>query len=101
MTIRPTPAPSPVRRGALLGWTLLALSGCALPPGAGEPGGAAPTGGLDDAAAAEAIATAPPDLALAALVDLEFWGRASCTGYDRDEFVDGWVDTERFGCDLR
>ncbi|SEK23861.1 Excalibur calcium-binding domain-containing protein [Blastococcus sp. DSM 46786] len=39
--------------------------------------------------------------ALAALDALEVKGRAPRTGYDRDEFGDGWVDTDRNGCDTR
>ncbi|MGY1683727.1 GmrSD restriction endonuclease domain-containing protein [Geodermatophilus sp. SYSU D01176] len=101
MSPRSTAAPSAARRGALLGWTVLVLlSGCALPSGA-EPAGGAPTGVLDDAAADRAIATAPPGSALAALADVEVRGRAPRTGYEREHFGDGWVDTDRNGCDTR
>lgn len=48
-----------------------------------------------------AIAGARPDTALAALGELEVRGRAPTTGYDRDEFGSGWVDTDRNGCDTR
>jgi hypothetical protein len=101
VTPRSTATPSTVRRAALLGSALLALSGCVLPPGAGEPSGGAPTGVLDDAAADEAIAAAPPDSALAALADVEVRGRAPRTGYERAQFGDGWVDADRNGCDTR
>ena len=52
MTPRTTATPSRVRRGALLGGTVLVLlTGCVLPPGGGEPAGGPLTGVLDDAAA--------------------------------------------------
>jgi hypothetical protein len=99
---RSTATPSTVRRGAFLGWTVLVLlSGCVLPPGDEEPAGGAPTGVLDDAAADQAIAAAPPGSALAALAAVEVRGRAPRTGYEREEFGDGWVDTDRNGCDTR
>src|SRR3712207_7317059 len=41
------------------------------------------------------------DSALAALADLEVRGRAPRTGYEREQFGDGWVDTDRNGCDTR
>ncbi|MGY1848430.1 GmrSD restriction endonuclease domain-containing protein [Blastococcus sp. SYSU DS1021] len=50
-------------------------------------------------------ATAAPALvtgsALAALDELDVKGRAPKTGYDRDQFGAGWVDTDRNGCDTR
>ncbi|SET59306.1 GmrSD restriction endonuclease domain-containing protein [Geodermatophilus poikilotrophus] len=96
MTPRTPAPPSTVRRGALLGGTVLVLlTGCVLPPGS------APTGVLDDAAADRAIAAAPPGSALAALADVEVRGRAPRTGYERDRFGDGWADTDRNGCDTR
>ena len=101
MTPRSTATPSTVRRGAVLGSAVLALlSGCVLPSG-DEPAGGAPTGVLDDAAAERALAAAPPGSALAALADVEVRGRAPRTGYDREQFGDGWVDTDRNGCDTR
>ncbi|MDQ1713359.1 MAG: hypothetical protein QOE45_2809 [Frankiaceae bacterium] len=39
--------------------------------------------------------------ALAALVVLPVKGRAPTTGYDRDEFGQAWLDTDRNGCDTR
>ncbi|MGK5113074.1 GmrSD restriction endonuclease domain-containing protein [Geodermatophilus sp. CPCC 205506] len=39
--------------------------------------------------------------ALAALEELAVKGRAPRTGYDRDRFGAGWVDTDRNGCDTR
>jgi hypothetical protein len=62
--------PSRLRRGVLTGSALLVLlgglPGCDVLSATGQAGGP-PTGVLDDAAAEEAIATAPPDSALAAL----------------------------------
>jgi hypothetical protein len=77
------------------------LPGCDVLGGIGEASGGPPTGVLDDAAAEEAIATAPPDSALAALGEVAVRGRAPRTGYEREEFGDGWVDTDRNGCDTR
>jgi Protein of unknown function (DUF1524)/Excalibur calcium-binding domain len=91
-------------RGVLLAGTLLVLTGCGLLPPTGDAGdavGGAPTGVLADAAAEEATATAPPGSALAALADLRVRGRAPQTGYAREQFGDGWVDTDRNGCDTR
>ncbi len=34
-------------------------------------------------------------------MDLDVRGRAPRTGYERDLFGDGWVDTDRNGCDTR
>jgi hypothetical protein len=48
-----------------------------------------------------AIEEARPDTALAALGELDVRGRAPTTGYDRDRFGSGWVDTDRNGCDTR
>ncbi|MBM7805777.1 hypothetical protein JOD57_001614 [Geodermatophilus bullaregiensis] len=39
--------------------------------------------------------------ALEALASVEVRGRAPRSGYDRDRFGDGWVDTDRNGCDTR
>ncbi|SDC05293.1 Excalibur calcium-binding domain-containing protein [Geodermatophilus telluris] len=39
--------------------------------------------------------------ALEALESVPVRGRAPQTGYSRDEFGDGWVDTDRNGCDTR
>jgi hypothetical protein len=90
-----------VRRGALLAGALLVSAGCGLLPPAGQTAGGAPTGVLDDAAAERAIAAAAPDSALATLADVEVRGRAPQTGYEREQFGDGWVDTDRNGCDTR
>ncbi|TFV53642.1 DUF1524 domain-containing protein [Blastococcus sp. TF02A-35] len=64
------------------------LAGC-------DPVDLAETG--DRAAAPEPVAGS----ALAALDALEVKGRAPRTGYERENFGDGWVDTDRNGCDTR
>ncbi|WP_236830968.1 DUF1524 domain-containing protein [Blastococcus sp. KM273128] len=62
---------------------------------------------LDVAASGEGSGTtaeAPAPVAgsaRAALEGLDVKGRAPRTGYDRDRFGDGWVDTDRNGCDTR
>ncbi|WP_233491318.1 DUF1524 domain-containing protein [Blastococcus sp. TBT05-19] len=43
----------------------------------------------------------PAGSALAALEQVEVKGRAPRTGYERENFGDGWVDTDRNGCDTR
>ena len=101
MTRRATRTSSEVRRGALLAGALLVLTGCGLLPPTGDAVGSAPTGVLVDEDAEEATATAPPGSALAALADLRVRGRAPQTGYEREQFGDGWVDTDRNGCDTR
>jgi Protein of unknown function (DUF1524)/Excalibur calcium-binding domain len=58
-------------------------------------------GVLDDAAAEAAVGSAGRTTALAALAVVEVKGRAPRTGYDRDNFGSGWVDTDRNGCDTR
>src|SRR3954454_19558890 len=42
-----------------------------------------------------------PGTALAVLTQLPVKGRAARTGYDRDEFGQAWLDTNRNGCDTR
>ncbi|MGY1721921.1 GmrSD restriction endonuclease domain-containing protein [Blastococcus sp. SYSU DS0533] len=79
--------------GTLVGLGLLAaLTACEV---VDAPGSGAGTG-----AAAETPAPVAGS-ALAALDGLEVKGRAPKTGYDRDRFGDGWVDTDRNGCDTR
>jgi hypothetical protein len=66
------------------------------------PDGVAAAGGaLDDGSAAAVIEGAAPTSALAALATLEVKGRAPRTGYDRELFGSGWLDTDRNGCDTR
>jgi hypothetical protein len=48
----------------------------------------------------DAGATAGPS-ALAVLATLEVKGRAAKTGYDRHQFGQRWLDTDRNGCDTR
>ncbi|WP_233496157.1 DUF1524 domain-containing protein [Geodermatophilus sp. TF02-6] len=97
MSVRPAPAPRRVRRGGVLAALLLVLTGCGLLPESGGP----PTGVLDDGAAQQAIAAAPPGSALATLGELAVKGRAPRTGYERQRFGEGWVDTDHNGCDTR
>src|SRR3954467_2407857 len=59
------------------------------------------TGLMDDAATQAAVEGAGRTTALAALAAVEVKGRAPRTGYDRDNFGSGWVDTDRNGCDTR
>ncbi|SFT93976.1 Excalibur calcium-binding domain-containing protein [Geodermatophilus amargosae] len=59
------------------------------------------TGVLSDTATDGAVGTAAPTTALAALAAVPVQGRAPRTGYDRDLFGAGWVDTDRNGCDTR
>jgi hypothetical protein len=66
------------------------------PEGLADAGGA-----LNDGSADAAIGGAAPTSALAALAALEAKGRAPRTGYDRNLFGAGWVDTDRNGCDTR
>jgi len=46
-------------------------------------------------------ATTRPGTALAVLAGLPVKGRAARTGYDRDQFGQAWLDTNRNGCDTR
>jgi hypothetical protein len=62
---------------------------------------AAIPGALADDAVDQAVAQAAETTALAALVAIEVKGRAPRTGYDRDLFGSGWLDTDRNGCDTR
>ncbi|HEX2074515.1 MAG TPA: calcium-binding protein, partial [Geodermatophilus sp.] len=78
-----------MRRRIASGALLLALAGGPV------------SGVLADDAAEAAIDSAPPNSALAALDAVEVKGRAPRTGYDRYRFGDGWVDTDRNGCDTR
>ncbi|RBY81052.1 deoxyribonuclease [Blastococcus sp. TF02A-26] len=69
-----------------------AATGTAIDPSTGLLSGEATTAAVDAAA---------PTTALAALAAVEVRGRAPRTGYDRDLFGAGWVDTDRNGCDTR
>ena len=63
--------------------------------------GTSATGLLADTDADTAISAAQPTTALAALAAVPVQGRAAKTGYDRDLYGSGWVDTDRNGCDTR
>ncbi|WP_245852533.1 HNH endonuclease family protein [Blastococcus aggregatus] len=75
--------------------SLVAAEERVVPEGSGEPGQ------LPDQAVEQAVAGAGQTTALAALAAIEVKGRAPRTGYDRDLFGSGWVDTDRNGCDTR
>lgn len=81
----------------------LALAGCAtpLPTFDVRPLADIPRGGPT---APEGVGTAAPPVAgtaLDVLAGLEVKGRAPRTGYDRDQFGDGWADLDGDGCDTR
>jgi hypothetical protein len=59
------------------------------------------TGLLTDGATQSAVSAAARTSALAALAAVEVKGRAPRTGYARDDFGSGWVDTDHNGCDTR
>jgi hypothetical protein len=59
------------------------------------------TGLLSDSDADAAIVSAGQTTALAALAVVTVQGRAPKTGYSRDAFGSGWVDTDHNGCDTR
>jgi Protein of unknown function (DUF1524)/Excalibur calcium-binding domain len=98
---RSAPASRRSLRRASSAALLLLLAGCGLIPPVGQAAGGPLTGVLDDAAAEEAIAGAPPGSALATLGELDVRGRAPRTGYEREEFGHGWADTDHNGCDTR
>jgi hypothetical protein len=60
---------------------------------------AAAGGGATEVAPPPVVA--PQGSALAALALLAVKGRAPTTGYDREQYGAGWVDTDRNGCDTR
>ncbi|WP_082556686.1 DUF1524 domain-containing protein [Modestobacter sp. Leaf380] len=83
----------------------LTTGGCAV---LDQPAAAQDTTAAPDASAAVPSAAVPPvavnaapGSALAALATIPVKGRAPQTGYDRDRFGAGWVDTDRNGCDTR
>ncbi|MDP9428101.1 MAG: DUF1524 domain-containing protein [Actinomycetota bacterium] len=100
MPTRPAPAPRRPARRAPLAALLLLLTGCGLLPPAGDGAGGASIG-VPDAGADQTTTAAPPGSALAALAEIEVRGRAPRTGYEREQFGDGWADTDRNGCDTR
>jgi hypothetical protein len=59
------------------------------------------SGLMTDEAAAGAAGAAATTSALAAVAALEVKGRAPRTGYDRDRYGSGWVDSDHNGCDTR
>lgn len=93
-----------MRRLLVILLAALALAGCTTPlptfdvrPLAEIPrGGPTVPEGVDVPPAAPAAGTA-----LDVLAGLEVKGRAPRTGYDRDQFGDGWADLDGDGCDTR
>ncbi len=47
------------------------------------------------------VAPAAAGTGLEQLATIDVKGRAPKTGYDRDQFGDGWLDPDRNGCDAR
>jgi len=100
-----TPMPAAARRtprtsslSPALGTVLAALllAGCAT--------AAAPSDPSTTRSSTPAVATTAPaaaDTAADVLGTLQVRGRAPMTGYDRDLFGRGWIDTDRNGCDTR
>ena len=74
----------------------LALAGCSA---SSSPSASAGT--FRPTVTAGPTIAARPETALAAALDLTVKGRAPRTGYERDLFGEGWVDTDRNGCDTR
>jgi len=73
-------------------------------PSPAAPSASAPGPAATERASSEPAATEPAGAdgtALATALELEVKGRAPRTGYDRDLFGSGWVDTDRNGCDTR
>ncbi|WP_082101669.1 GmrSD restriction endonuclease domain-containing protein [Demequina rhizosphaerae] len=68
-------------------------------PAASSTAAATPTAG--PTASAESTPRPSHGDAYAAALQLTVKGRAPKTGYDRDEFGDGWQDTDGNGCDAR
>ena len=118
---RPSTPPSRTSRPpALTAWlagvcVALLLAGCgmagsagplAAPPApaavpTGEPAPEATPSRADPASPEPGETAAAPGTALAAARELEVKGRAPRTGYERDLFGSGWVDTDHNGCDTR
>ncbi|MFW3171924.1 GmrSD restriction endonuclease domain-containing protein [Geodermatophilus sp. CPCC 206100] len=84
MVLRPRPVLRRLAAGAVALALTVGATACEL----------LPTGG-------DVLADAPAGSALETLGQLEVRGRAPRTGYDRDRFGAGWVDTDRNGCDTR
>jgi Protein of unknown function (DUF1524)/Excalibur calcium-binding domain len=108
LSVRSTaPSWGRVRRGAgvvallaMLGGAAGCEDGSATAPGG--TGASAPTTVEQPAPGpSHAPASGSPGSALAALAQVEVKGRAPSTGYTREQFGDGWVDTDHNGCDTR
>jgi hypothetical protein len=79
---------------------LLALAGCAAPPGS-VPGAAESPGRAVVPTPKASSAPADRSTALGQLETLPVKGRAPRTGYERGRFGSAWLDTDRNGCDTR
>jgi hypothetical protein len=94
---------------AVLAVVAFLLVGCTTKPSSDRPAtptaSASPTGeattGTSLAAANDAVTSAAPRSALAAIEALEVKGRAPKTGYSRDQFGPAWADVDHNGCDTR
>jgi hypothetical protein len=82
---------------------LLALAGCGTLTATDPAAGSSSVPGTSSSVAATGAGAAPAagGSALAALSAVDVKGRAPRTGYDRDQFGAGWVDTDHNGCDTR
>ncbi|MGJ6960798.1 HNH endonuclease family protein [Streptosporangium sp. G11] len=77
-------------RGVVVATIAFAVAGCGPLPEGGTDEGAQSSGGGQSASEA-----------LKDLKKLEVKGRASMTGFDRDEFGSAWSDVDKNGCDTR
>ncbi|WP_346619969.1 DUF1524 domain-containing protein [Blastococcus montanus] len=96
MHVRPASRPRRLASAVLAFGLASTLAGCVDDDPAGSGGRAGATSGVP----ADGV-QAGRGSALEALDELEVKGRAPRTGYDRDLFGSGWVDTDRNGCDTR
>jgi hypothetical protein len=99
----------PSRWPAALAVAAFLLVGCTtLPSSDGPAAPTAPASATDEAAsgaslaaADDAVPSAAPTSALAAVGALAVKGRAPKTGYSRDQFGQAWADVDHNGCDTR
>ncbi|GAA3419039.1 hypothetical protein GCM10018952_56980 [Streptosporangium vulgare] len=77
-------------RGVVVATIAFTVAGCGPVPGGGVDEGTQSSGGGQSASEA-----------LKDLRKLEVKGRASMTGFDRDEFGAAWSDVDKNGCDTR
>ncbi|MGY1915493.1 GmrSD restriction endonuclease domain-containing protein [Blastococcus sp. SYSU DS0973] len=96
MQVRPGSRPRRLAVVLAVGLAAALSGGCDTVDVPGSGDGTAATGGSGTDGTAALTGPAP-----AALDGLAVKGRAARTGYDRDRFGAGWVDTDRNGCDTR